>query len=278
LDGAIEDFTKAIQLKPGYAAAYYNRGTLEQLKGEVGCAIMDYTKAIELEPDLAVAYSNRGTAKQSKGDFDGATADFTKAIELKPDYADAYCNRGFANQAKGDFDAATADYTKAIEFKPNLMDAYNGRACLRYDSHHFTDALADFRKVVKLDSSNDYARFRVWLIRARQGHAEAATTELQTYLAGRTSGKPDDWASKIGHFLAGQMAEPEFLAAATNADKNTEAGQLCEAYFYAGSKQLFNGGKAAASTYFQKSIATGKNDFLEYFSAVEELKFLKAQN
>jgi lipoprotein NlpI len=101
--------------------------------------------------------------------------------------------------------------------------------------------------------------------------------ELQTYLAGRTNGQPDDWPSEIGHFLAGQLAEPEFLAAAKNADSKKETGQLCEAYFYAGSKRLFAGEKAAAMDYSHKSIATERKDFIEYASAVAELKSLKGQ-
>jgi lipoprotein NlpI len=106
------------------------------------------------------------------------------------------------------------------------------------------------------------------------GEGEAANTELQTYLRGRTTRKADDWASKIGHFLAGQLAEPELLAAAKNEVKKTEAGQLCEAYFYAGSKHLFAGDKAVARDYFQKAIATDRKDFAEYTSAVAELKYL----
>ena len=94
LDGAIADYTKAIELKPDYADAYYHRGLAKQAKcsfggfvwterGELDEAIADYTKAIELKPDYADAYYNRGLAKQAEGDLDGARVDCTKAIELK---------------------------------------------------------------------------------------------------------------------------------------------------------------------------------------------------
>ena len=113
--------------------------------------------------------------------------------------------------------------------------------------------------------------------RAGLGEADTATTELQKYLSGRANGKTEDWVAKIGQYLAGQLAEREFLAAAKNADPKKEAGQLCEAYFYAGSKRLLAGDKAAAADYFQKSIATDMKDYYEYASAAAELKFLKGQ-
>ena len=151
LDGAIADYTKAIELKPDYADAYYHRGLAKQAKcsfggfvwterGELDEAIADYTKAIELKPDYADAYYHRGLAKQASGDVAHATgllyrphkgkeakgdvadaiADYTKAIELKPDYADAYYNRGLAKQAEGDLDGARVDCTKAIELKHKI--------------------------------------------------------------------------------------------------------------------------------------------------------------
>jgi len=43
-----------------------------------------YTKALELKPDDAGAYFNRSLAKKAKGDLAGASADYSKAIELEP--------------------------------------------------------------------------------------------------------------------------------------------------------------------------------------------------
>ena len=276
-NGAIAAYTKAIELKPNGATAYYGRAMSKKAKGDLDGAIADYTKTIERLPGYADAYYNRGDAKSAKGDLDGAIADYTKAIGLKPDHTDAYYNRAYSKETINDLDGAIADYTKVIELSPKYATAYHSRGDLRYVTHDFTKALADFRDAIKLDSARDYARFWIWLIRARLGEAESATKELQKYLTGRTIGKPGDWESKVGRFLTGELAEPEFLAAAKNADPRMEVGQLCEAYFYVGSKHLFAGDKATATDYFQKSIATDKKTCMEYFSAVAELKFLKAQ-
>jgi len=267
-EGAIADCNMAIELKPDCVDAYIGRGAAKHHKRDLEGAIADYSKAIELDPNNAIAYANRGLSKQAAGDMEGAMADYTKVIALTPDDAKAYAARGYVKCNQDDLDGAMADYRKALELNPKYAWAYHARGCLRYDAQEFEEGLADFRKALELDDAQKaYACFRIWLIRTRLGQAEAASAELQTYLDSRATGKADDWEAKIGRFLCGQLAEAEFLASAKNADTRMEAGHLCQAYFYAGSKRLFAGDQAAAVDYFQKSIATEQKAYLEYGSA-----------
>ena len=58
----MESYSRAIALKPDYAQAYNNRGTIlsdQKLKAE---AIDDFDKAIALKPDYIKALNNRGAA------------------------------------------------------------------------------------------------------------------------------------------------------------------------------------------------------------------------
>jgi|GEM_PF-3805091 len=156
LDGAIADYTKAIELKPDYAEAYNNRGIAWVDKGEYDKAIEDFSRAVELKPDLAQAYYNRGNAWANKGEYDRAIEDYTKAIELKPDYAAAYNNRGFARAEMGDLNGAIADYTKAVELNPQDARAYNNRGNAKYYKGDLDGAIEDLTKAIKLKP--DYAR------------------------------------------------------------------------------------------------------------------------
>ena len=89
-------------------------GTAKAMKGDWDGAIADYTKAIELNPKDATVYCNRGMAKHNnkKSDEDGAIADLTKAIELNPTYATAFKVRAYAKKAKGDQVGAEADFAQ----------------------------------------------------------------------------------------------------------------------------------------------------------------------
>jgi tetratricopeptide (TPR) repeat protein len=68
--------------------AYIHRGyARDDLKDHEG-AIEDYTQAIQLDPQFALAYYNRGDARNSLGDTKGAEADWAQArrINVETEY------------------------------------------------------------------------------------------------------------------------------------------------------------------------------------------------
>ena len=286
-DKAIADYTKCAELKPDDFNPYMYRGWAKERKGDHNGAIADYTKIIEHEAEPTAlsngAYFNRGESKNAKGDFDGAIVDLTKAIELWSDvWFPAYLDRGKAKKAKGDLIGALADCTKAIELGRNLSpsqfaEAYENRACVYYDQHSFTNALVDFHKVLEFNSADDSVHFRIWLAQARLGESEIATQDLEKYLQNRQNGKSGDWPAKIGDFLAGKLDEANFFKAAKNTDSNEMKAQMCQAYFYAGTKYLIDGDKRTAASYFKKCLATDQMDSAEFWSASNESKFLKTE-
>ena len=64
---AIEDFNRAAQLYPEYAAIYVNRGNLLLALGQPQEAVKDFERAIVLAPNLAAAYTNRAAAHLRMG-------------------------------------------------------------------------------------------------------------------------------------------------------------------------------------------------------------------
>ena len=105
------------------AEEYFNKGTTKAEKGDYRGAIQDYNKAIELKPNYTKAYNNRGYAKHDLGDQRGALQDFNKAIELNPNDARAYSNRGVIKIKLGQKDSGCLDLSKAGEM--GYMKAYD---------------------------------------------------------------------------------------------------------------------------------------------------------
>jgi len=64
------------------ASDYFDRGNVKYYLEDYQGAIEDYTQAIRLKPDLAEAYYNRGLAKSDLGDKQGAIEDYREAAWL----------------------------------------------------------------------------------------------------------------------------------------------------------------------------------------------------
>jgi hypothetical protein len=115
VDTRIALWTRAIELRPGRAAPYHNRGLAYARKGEYDRVIADYTRAIELDPKYAQTYALRGSEYQLKQDYVRAIADFNRVLELDPNSTDALWRRANAYEALGDTARAEADRKRASE-------------------------------------------------------------------------------------------------------------------------------------------------------------------
>ena len=78
----IRDLTRAIDLEPAFAFAYYNRGTFYAMSNDMHAALMDFDKAIELDETLAEAWYNRGLVLVMLNRMDDAFRDLSRAGEL----------------------------------------------------------------------------------------------------------------------------------------------------------------------------------------------------
>ncbi len=154
-DGAIEDYSDAIEQNPKFVTAYNNRAVVKHNSGDIKGAIEDYNKVIEINIELnseeAEVYYHRGTAKNDLGNLDGAIEDFSKAIELNPVYEDAYFVRGSDKYVLEDFYGAFEDYSIIIEINPSRADAYNNRGIVKHRLGSASGAIQDYSESIKLN-------------------------------------------------------------------------------------------------------------------------------
>jgi len=101
---ALEDYDRAIKIKPHVAAGYLGRANTLQVLGRYEESIADYNKTLEIKSDLANAYVNRGSAYSHLGEYEKAIADYEKGLELDPKIDDkpGFISRLFSNEPNTD--------------------------------------------------------------------------------------------------------------------------------------------------------------------------------
>jgi tetratricopeptide (TPR) repeat protein len=112
---ARDAFDTVVREDPRNAAAVNNRAVAKVRLGDLDGAVIDYTLALQLAPQDAEIVFNRGNAYAAAGNLPAAINDFTMAVALRPDYAQAYFNRGTVRAAFGDTTGAVNDWQFAID-------------------------------------------------------------------------------------------------------------------------------------------------------------------
>ncbi|HEX2747188.1 MAG TPA: tetratricopeptide repeat protein [Verrucomicrobiales bacterium] len=150
-DGAAAAYTRAIEMDPNYAAAYYNRACVWLAKKNYDNLISDTTKALDLGYESkANLLCLRGTGWAGKGDFEKAVTDHNAAITIDPSYALAYNNRGNDYYRKGEVAKAIKDCEKSIELDPSSPLPWYNRGYAYYTLKKYPKAVADWKRAIEL--------------------------------------------------------------------------------------------------------------------------------
>ncbi len=150
-EGAITDYTCAIELNPDYADAYLGRGQSRYFLRHFEQAFEDFSYVIELDPENSVAYGGRGWSYLYLDDPRNAILDLNRAIELDPDYTVAYNGRGRSYYFLGLYEQALEDFNRVIELEPENNVAYVWRGWSYFESDDHENATLDFDRAIELD-------------------------------------------------------------------------------------------------------------------------------
>ena len=184
---AIEQYTIAIELRPKFADAYFQRGLCYTEDINTSHALANILRAIELdldfvcgdkeyaelysaaikvinetigrEPEDVDAYYMRGMFNYAQGNHNSAIADFREVIALDSEYTEAYLGLGRAcltggRYSRAHYESAIESFTKVINLNPQSADAYRGRGCAYYFQGDYARATIEFLKAERLRCIN----------------------------------------------------------------------------------------------------------------------------
>ncbi|GAB4522166.1 MAG: hypothetical protein OHK0046_34410 [Anaerolineae bacterium] len=174
LDAKLTNYTRAIQLHPGYADAYNNRGVVHTHRGDLQQALRDFDAALRLDSNLPDAYNNRGNIYFALGQDQEALSDYHEALLRNPDFTDVLVNRGNLYLRRKQFDRAIEDYTAALEKNPVSAKAYLGRSSVYFAVDDRSRAAADLEQALATDPSYHRAHYMLGRLHMMNRNMDAA--------------------------------------------------------------------------------------------------------
>ena len=155
---ALEYFTEALMSDPANAELYYLRASAKaklKMKKE---AIDDYTKAIKLKPEMKF-FLERGLTYIAMFEFRRAINDFDEAVKIDSTNSELFFNRGYSYSALDDYDKAIIDYSTAIILDSSNAKVFVNRGDLWSRAGQQRLAIFDFTKAITLNPDDELAYY-----------------------------------------------------------------------------------------------------------------------
>lgn len=111
-------YRRILELRPGYAAAAINLGTIHYNLREFAMAEQLYRRATEADPEYALAFFDLGNVLDELKRLSDAIAAYQRAIALVPQYADAHYNLALAYERQGHRRRALTHWLTYVRLDP----------------------------------------------------------------------------------------------------------------------------------------------------------------
>jgi len=121
---AVEEYHRAIRLKPDLAWVHYNFAITLQDMGRTPEAVQEYRAAIQIQSKNPSYHNNLGTILYQQGRLSESESELREAVRLAPEHVRARVNLGNVHDDLGRFAEAETEYREAIRRAPDFTGAY----------------------------------------------------------------------------------------------------------------------------------------------------------
>lgn len=193
-EGALKDYTKAVEMEPSNPELLNSRGKTyfdmassgkykNQEKALLEKAVKDYTEALtkpKMKPESkSEALSNRGAAFGMSGMYEQSIRDITESIKLDPKNKNAYANRSIAYMNTGQYDKALADYQEYLKYDPNNFNFWYESGMVQRVMKRNEDAVKSLDRAIQLNPKLGIAYQERARAKAQGGNKAGAQQDYQ---------------------------------------------------------------------------------------------------
>jgi arylsulfatase A-like enzyme/Tfp pilus assembly protein PilF len=123
-DDAAAGYERLLQVSPRNAQARFQLAQIRAEQGRLPEAQTLISEALELEPELAGAHNVLGIIRFKQGDPAGGAAAIRAALETNPELSGAHFNLALMAEERGDLATAIREYQAEIELHPDHYKAH----------------------------------------------------------------------------------------------------------------------------------------------------------
>ena len=227
-------FTKAIDLEPTYAAAYwglsesyrelgyYTLGPPRELFPRSRAAAL---KALELDSTLAEAHGALASVEYLYSwNFEAADREFRRAVELNPNSARIRLNYQAYLAAMGRGEESIAQAKASVDLDPLSLLYQAAAARPYYNTRRYEEAVAQARNALEIDSTFSRALFWLGLAQEQLHRPEEAIPALQRTIA--SAGRIPVYLAALGHAYATADRRTEALVIVEELRRRSASGYI----------------------------------------------------
>ncbi len=204
---AVELITKSIEITPGNAAAFCNRGSARQLLADFDGALADFDRAVAADEDFAEAHLSRGMLLRRLGKYQAALSSLDRAIRILPALAAAHFHRGIVLRELNRQTEALQSYDRAISLRPDHVEAYVNRGNVYRDLQRWDLALEDFDKAWSIDGRCAEALCHRGNVQSELNDLDSAVASYDEAIAVRPDYVEAHCNKSVALLLAGKLEE-----------------------------------------------------------------------
>ena len=189
LDKAIQLFTNAIELDPGYAQGYAGLSITYCLLGITGLrpsgevypkARAAAVKALELDETVAEAHNSLADVKKGYDwDWAGAEAEYKRALELNPSYSMAHAWYAEYLSKMGRHQEAIAEASQARQLDPIAPSSNTILGMILYRARRYDEAIEACQKALEFDPNHASALWFLAVAHEQKREFPEAIAELE---------------------------------------------------------------------------------------------------
>jgi len=185
---ALQNYDRALQLKPGLSVANYNKACILLKMGQVSAAIEHFDQALRASPSYAKAFKGKGDAMVQMGRASAAIPLYEEALKLRPHDAGALRGLGIALLAEGKFAEAIRSLNAALAVDSEDGEAHDALGHAFWETGQVEMAVSHFAAAARLQPDSVPAHYSYARALARAGKTADAIDEYRKVV----SQKPDD--------------------------------------------------------------------------------------